>query len=130
MSQENVEVVRRGYAELSRTGEFSWELVDPEVEVHDPPLTPDARAYHGHAGLREAMRNVELAFEEVSFEAEDFLDAGDDVVVLVRMIGRGKGSGVEVDARIAHLWTLREGKGVRVRVLDRDDALEAAGLRE
>jgi uncharacterized protein len=130
MSKENVEVVRRGYAELSRTGEFSWELVDPEVEVHDLPLTPDSGAYYGHAGLREAMRNVELAFEDVRFEAEDFLDAGDDVVVLVRMIGRGKGSGVEVDARIAHVWTLREGKGVRVRVLDRDDALEAAGLSE
>jgi uncharacterized protein len=130
MSEENVEITRRGYENLSRTGEFSWELIDPEIEIHDPPLTPDARVYRGHDGLREAMRNVELAFEEVRFEAEEFLDAGDDVVVLVRMVGRGKGSGVNVDARIAHLWNFRDGKGVRVRVLERDEALAAAGLSE
>jgi ketosteroid isomerase-like protein len=130
MSQENVEVVRRGYAELSRTGEFIWELIGPDVEVHDPPLTPDARVYRGHAGLREAMHNVELAFEEVRFEAEDFFDAGDDVVVFVRMIGRGRESGVDVDARIAHLWTVRGGMGVRVSVLDRDQALAAVGLAQ
>jgi ketosteroid isomerase-like protein len=68
--------------------------------------------------------------DEVHFGAEDIRDAGDDVVAFVRMRARGKGSGIEVEARIAHLWTMRDGKGVRVRVLERDAALEAAGLRE
>jgi ketosteroid isomerase-like protein len=45
-------------------------------------------------------------------------------------MGRGKESGIEVEAPVAHLWTLRDGKGVRIRVLDRETALEAAGLRE
>lgn len=128
VSQENVEIVRRGYEELGRTGEFLWASIDPEVEVHDPPLTPDARVYQGHDGLREALGNLELAFEDIRFDAEEFLDAGDEVVVFLRMRARGKESDVDVDARIAHLWTLRNGKGVRVRVLDRAEALEAAGL--
>jgi ketosteroid isomerase-like protein len=130
MSQENVEVVRRGYEHLSQTGEFPWELIDAAVEVHDPPIGPDSQVYRGHEGMRNALANVEQSFDEVHFEAEDIRDAGDDVVAFVRMRGRGKGSGIEVEARIAHLWTIRDGKGVRVRVLEREDALEAAGLSE
>jgi ketosteroid isomerase-like protein len=130
MSQENVEILRQGYEHLTRTGEFRFDLIDPEVEVHDPPTGPDSKVYRGHDGLRTALANVEESFDELAFEAEEFHEAGDEVVVFVRMRGRGKGSGVEVEADIAHLWTLRDGKGVRVRVLDRDSALEAAGLVE
>jgi hypothetical protein len=43
MSQENVEAVRRGYEHLRQTGEFPWELIDPAVEVHDPPIGPDSQ---------------------------------------------------------------------------------------
>jgi ketosteroid isomerase-like protein len=51
------------------------------------------------------------------------------VLVLARTYVRGKGSGVEVDIPVAHLLTLREGKVTRFEViLDRDQALEAAGL--
>ena len=127
MSRENVEIVRRGYEELGRTGEFLWTLIDSDVEVHDPPLTPDARVYRGHDGLREALSNLELVFEDIRFKADDFFDAGNDVVVFVTMFARGRDSDVEVDAQIAHLWTLRNGKGVRIRVLDRAKALELAG---
>jgi ketosteroid isomerase-like protein len=80
--------------------------------------------------MRTALANVEESFDEVHFEAEDIRDAGNEVVAFVRMRGRGKGSGIEVEARIAHLWTMRAGKGVRVRVLEREAALEAAGLQE
>ena len=130
MSQENVEIVRRGYEHLSRTGELLWELIDPEIEVHDPPIGPDSRVWHGHQGLRAAFANVEQSFDDYGFEVEEFRDAGDDVVVFVRLHGRGKGSGIEVEAPVAHLWTLRDGKGVRIHVLGREEALEAAGLKE
>jgi ketosteroid isomerase-like protein len=128
MSKQNVAITRRGYEHLERTGEFLWDVIDPEVEVHDPPLGPDSQIYRGHEGLRRALANIQEAFDDPRFEAEEFRDAGDDVVVFVRMRARGKESGAEVEARIAHLWTMRDGKGVRVRVLERDQALEAAGL--
>ena len=130
MSQENVELVRRGYEHLTQTGEFPWELIDPAVEVHDPPTGPDSQVYLGHEGMRTALANVQQSFDEVNFEVEDIRDAGDDLVAFIRMRARGKGSTIEVEARIAHLWTMRDGKGVRVRVLDREAALEAAGLAE
>jgi len=130
MSQENVEIVRRGYEHLRRTGELLWELIDQEISVHDPPIGPDSRVWHGHDGLRAAFANVEQSFDDYGFEAEEFHDAGNEVVVFVRLHGRGMESGIEVEAPVAHLWTLRDGKGVRIRVLDRETALEAAGLRE
>src|SRR6476619_7522032 len=112
MSQENVEIVRSGYEHLSRTGELPWELIDEEIVVHDPPIGPDSRVWRGHEGLRAAFANVEESFDDYSFEAEEFHDAGNEVVVFVRLHGRGKESGIEVEAPVAHLWTLRDGKGV------------------
>jgi len=46
-------------------------------------------------------------------------------------VARGKASGVEVDARGGHVWTLRAGRVVRWQVFGtKQEALEAAGLRE
>ncbi len=62
-------------------------------------------------------------------EVEEYRTNGDFVVVLTRYIGRGKGSGVDVDTPGAHLWTVRDGRAVRMVVFsDRERALEAAGL--
>ena len=58
---------------------------------------------------------------------EEFLDAGDQVVVVFRFRGTGRESGVPVDERLAHLWTIRDGRGVRMTVHSgRDEALSAA----
>ena len=62
-------------------------------------------------------------------EAEEFLVAGDLVVVLCRYRGSGTASGVEVDTRGAHLWTMRDGRAVRLEVFSSPErALAAAGL--
>ena len=61
---------------------------------------------------------------------EDFIAVGDDhVVVPLRMHMRGKGSGAEVEAQTNNVWTLRDGKAVRIGVYNsRAEALEAASL--
>jgi ketosteroid isomerase-like protein len=64
-------------------------------------------------------------------EAEEYIDAGGHVVAFTRYRGTGKESSVEVDTRGAHVWTMRDGKAVRLEVFSaRRRALEAAGLRE
>ena len=85
MSQENVEIVRRSYDHLSRTGDFLWDLIDPKVEVHDPPSLPDAEVRHGRDGLRAGLASVKDSFDEVQFEVEQIHDFGENVVVFVRM---------------------------------------------
>ena len=62
---------------------------------------------------------------------KEFTDAGDRVVVTVHFRGRGQESGAEVDARSHHVYTLRDGKTIRMdEFMDRADALKAAGLPE
>jgi ketosteroid isomerase-like protein len=74
------------------------------------------------------MRTWLGAWDDFRLEAEDFVDAGDSVVVPFRVFARGKGSGARVERQWAHVWTLRDGKVVRFEVhLDVRRALEAVG---
>jgi ketosteroid isomerase-like protein len=126
MSWDNAEIVRRAYDHLSRVGDFPWDLIDPEVEVHDPPSLPDSEIRHGREGLRAAFESAANSFDNVVFEVEQIYDAGDDVVIFIRMHARGKESGVDLDVAVAHLITLGNGKLVlgcvaRLALLPRPD---------
>jgi ketosteroid isomerase-like protein len=131
MSEENVEIVRR-CIEAYQAGDLTASVVDfdPEVEF-DMTFRPEGGIFRGHEGVAEALRTWTGAFEGWSFEVEDVIDAGDQVLVMSRESGRGKGSGIEIDQAVFHLARLRNGKVIHWKLyLNRDDALEAAGLRE
>jgi ketosteroid isomerase-like protein len=71
------------------------------------------------------------AFEQVRQVPERFIDCGDQVLVFVRSEARARSSVPDIDEQWAHLLTVRDGKAVRLQQFrDRDEALEAAGLRE
>ena len=143
MSEENVEIVRRSYEALpealSSGSADSWlEFFDPEVEWIPPPAWAalevgdhaEAQVLHGHAGIRRFLEKTGEMWDEQEVEPERFLDAGDRVLVLVRLRVRGR-DGVELDEPWAHLITLRNGKVTRMELYpDRSEALEAAGLSE
>jgi uncharacterized protein len=132
VSQENIELMRRGYdAMLRRDIEALLSLLDPDVELHDRPEAPDARSYRGHEGVLTALKVSLDAFEDFRLEPERFYDAGEKVVVLLRMVGTGNVSGVPVEEHIAHLWTIQDGRAIALQVYgDPADALTAAGLSE
>ena len=68
-------------------------------------------------------------WEDWRCEAEDYVVHGDHVVALCRYRGRGRGSGAAVETKGAHVWTMRDGKCVRLEVFaDRARALAAVGL--
>jgi uncharacterized protein len=135
MSGENVETVRQGYEAFNR-GDVEWMIarLAPEIVWEDAAEVPGSSSYRGTREVRAYLESFAQQWEEIRFEPEEILDAGDQVVALVRMVARGRASGAQVDARLAHLYELREGRGMRVlRVrtfFDRERALEAAGLRE
>jgi uncharacterized protein len=135
MSQENVEMVRQGYEAFNR-GDVEWMIrhLDSEIVWEDAAEVPGSRSYRGTREVRGYLESFAQQWEEIRFEPEGILDAGEQVVALVRMVARGRASGAQVDARLAHLYELREGRGMRVlRVctfFDREKALEAAGLSE
>jgi ketosteroid isomerase-like protein len=62
-------------------------------------------------------------FDDFSFEPLEITEHGDRLLVTVRVTGRGKASGVEIDSRLFHLWTLRSQKATRFEIYnDRDEA--------
>ena len=129
MSEGNVELIRGLYRRFEEGDEDgALALLDPAMEVHDRPEIPDPQVYRGYDGVRAALQGSRDTFEQLNFIPEEYLDAGDDqVVVVFRFQGVGRGSGVEVDEQLAHRWTIRDGKPVRLTVhSSRDDALRAA----
>jgi ketosteroid isomerase-like protein len=134
MSEKNLEIVRASWEAWSR-GDMDalFEFYDPEVEwdmTHS--FVPDMGVFHGHAGVKEFFREWRTFFAEYYAEPEQFVGAGDGVVVRVRQGGRGRSStvGVEMPA-YWQVYRLRNGRAVRVEIYrDEAEALEAIGLRE
>ena len=127
-----MEIVRRAYEAFSRAGlDGLLEHFHPDAEYDiTRAIGPFAGMYYGHAAIRSFLADYFATWEYVRMEPEDIVDVGGDhVVVLLRMHMRGKGSGVDVEARTNNVWTLRDGKAVRMAVYNnRAEALEAAGV--
>jgi ketosteroid isomerase-like protein len=132
MWQENVELTRLGYEAVNR-GDIDGllDLCAPDVEWQDQGAI-DTSAVTGRDAVRTFFETVLEAWEELRREPEEIIDLGDDrVLVLIHMTGRGKGSGIVVDARAADLLTIREGLLLRwMAYPDRAEALEVVGLAE
>jgi ketosteroid isomerase-like protein len=124
MSQENVEVVRRF---LLLEVDEALTYVDPDI-VWNPA---EESATQGHDAVRASLVRWKSEWDDYELLPEEFEHMGDRVVAAVRLRGRGRGSGIEVDARFYEVYTLREGKILRMdQFTQRSEALEAVGLRE
>ena len=123
-----VDTLRRIY-ELFAVEDYdaAAELVDPEIDWDTSAAPAGVRVTGAEAAIGD-YRGMREAWEEFELVAEDFVDAGDHVVVVVRNSGRGVGGGVPIEARRAHVWGLRAGVPVSFRLyLDPDEALAAVG---
>lgn len=106
-------------------------LAEPEFEVVmvGPQYSSARLERTGFEGFVEAWRDWTGAFASFRIELEEMVDAGDNVVSLVRQIGIPKGADAEIETPGAAVWMLRDGRLRRVEFhLDRDAALRAAGL--
>jgi ketosteroid isomerase-like protein len=99
--------------------------------VLDASRFPDGDVYHGRDAFRDFFRRWFGTWDELNIAPGRVLDDGDQVLVMTRIEGRGKGSGVPVVIEGADVWTLRDGKVVSFAAFtDRAEALEAVGLSE
>jgi ketosteroid isomerase-like protein len=134
MSQENVEIARTAFNAMSRGGfDEALTYVDPEVEFEPPDEALERPSnFKGHEALRERWSTLMEPFEGLHLEPVEFIDVDDETVITVfRIQVRGKASEVPVEAEPAYVLAIRNGKIMRMRAyLQRDQALEAAGLRE
>jgi uncharacterized protein len=131
MSEENVEIVRRVY-EAHDSGDFdgALALIDPGVRC-EVAFRPDTQAFHGYEGVAEALRTWIGTWDEFSTVIEDTIDAGEHVICIEQQSGRGKGSRVPLQQRVYSVFTVRDGKVVRMAwFVERSEVLKAAGLSE
>ncbi len=133
MSDGNVEIVRRVYDALANPGEDVIALWDPDVEFDVSRdiwgAVMGGGHYRGVDGVRAWMLDLYAAWEKLDIDLEELIEAEDDVVAVIRVAGRGRVSGIEMEYRPAGVWTIRDGRIVRVVwFVDRDEALEAAGI--
>jgi ketosteroid isomerase-like protein len=132
MSQENVELVRQIYADPRGLIDTASDLAAPDVEFDFTDAYPDRPMLRGVEEMRRFRDTGPWSGSPIHIEPERLLDLGDErVLALVRVSSTGRGSGVEVELRPAHEFTVRDGRIVRFKVYrDRARALKAAGLQE
>ena len=129
MSQENVELVRRGLQDV----EAFWALLDEHVvwDMCDVRLVDLPEVVVGRDAVIQGSRHYWGTWDEYRLDAEELIDAGASVVLVVHEQGRGKGSGVPFEHDFAQVWTFHRGKVIRWELFpDKATAFEAAGLRE
>src|ERR671937_43196 len=111
MSRNNVELVRRLLEVYNeRSFEQNTDLIDPDI-VWDMSRVdlPDWQEYTGRSEFLDWRGAWEEGFSSEHMEAEEIIDAGDRVIVMVHHSGHGKLSGIDVDQHFAMVWTLRDG---------------------
>ena len=99
--------------------------------MYEPAEMLGASVRRGHSGYREGRVALEETFREIAYEPEEFIDAGERVLVAIRYRGRARHSDLPVDVLVYWLYAFREDKVIRIDTFfDRIAALEAAGLRD
>jgi ketosteroid isomerase-like protein len=130
MSRENVEIVR-GAFDAFQEGDLSQIIDLMADDLVTYRADPDGATYHGKEGYLRATADWTEDFSEWSVIPEEFIDAGDRVLVRVRQMARGAASGIPVEGEFWFVIEMRGRKAAKLSFyVRRADALEAAGLRE
>ncbi len=133
MSEENVEIVRKGLAQLGATGRPS-SLAAPDLgwDMSHFEGWPDKDIYTGRDGFAAFIGEWTAPYEQWTLDIEELVEI-DDVRVLAVMIQRGliTGTTSEVELRFAGIYTVEGGLIARGECYSNvAEAFEAAGLRE
>jgi ketosteroid isomerase-like protein len=129
VSEQNVELVRSIYTAWEQGDFTSVEWADPEIEFTIPG--PDSEVHRGLEATGRAWGEWLRGFDEFQVVGREFYDAGDKVVVDQLFRGKGKSSGIPIDAIPgAAVLTVRNGKVTRFEgTTTLEEALASAGLR-
>jgi ketosteroid isomerase-like protein len=138
VSRENVQIVRTLYelggdpfnAAAGQVDQVFRDHLDEQFEVRLPSDYPEGEpVFRGRAGVEEMFAMLADTWGKWRFEPGRFVDAGDRVVVFVRILAEGGASGVPIERETTHVWTIRGGRAMSMHAYrNRSQALEAVGL--
>jgi len=126
MSHET-DVVRASYEAVNRGDvEAAMAALAPDAEWHESGVLPEPDVHRGREAIAAFLTEFLAQWESFEQEIVEVREAGDKVGVFIHLTATGRGSSAQVDARYAHLWTMRDGVGVRVDAYyERENALAA-----
>jgi ketosteroid isomerase-like protein len=131
MSAENVELVRVALEAFNVAGLDEVEdRLHPDFETTTPSsLAVEPDTYRGPEGVRRWMDAWGDTMDEIRFEVDELVDAGDQVVAICRLVARSRTTRLEFEQDVAMVWTLRDGRAARLDpYATREEALRAVGL--
>jgi uncharacterized protein len=122
-----VERLRASYEALNRHDiEETMAVLAEDAKWVEHSDLPEAGSYRGRDTIRDFLLHFLDSWDRFEQHIEEVRGNDDCVLLFIRQTARGKGSGIDVQSRYAHLWTMREGQGVRVDAYyDREGALAA-----
>ena len=129
MASANVELLRRGYEAFARGDvEFLLAAMDPDIEWR---AAEDTEVHHGPEGVIKSVGGWLEVWEQYELTLEDLIEVDHETVIAAsRSTGRGRESRMTVENRFFQVWTIRDGKLVRMEeCLTLEDALREAGQR-
>jgi ketosteroid isomerase-like protein len=128
-AEENVALVKHSFEALAEGGvEAILPLIDEQFEVTTPAhLASEPDTYRGHEGVRRWFDTFYEAMDDVRLVPGEVRPVGEQVAVDTQIVARGRTTGLELTQDAAMLWTLRDGKAVRVDVFATvEEAIAAA----
>ena len=131
-SQDNVGIVKQLFTAAGRGDvEGVIDLVAPDGVIDASRGAFGKGSFKGHEQIRDYIASSADVWNPVGTEPEEFMNAGDAVIVLVRVVDTGRTSALTLATRAAWLAEVRDGKVGRMTVYQsRAEALEAVGRRD
>jgi ketosteroid isomerase-like protein len=130
MHEAHVDLLREFYDALGRNDfESAVRLCDPDVQVYLNPDVVAALPPKGHKEVVSYLRGWFDSWDKYAPQPKEFVQAGDQVVVYVQLVARGKNSRFEIEEEMADIFRLEDGKIVQLRLyVDRGVAQRSAGI--
>jgi ketosteroid isomerase-like protein len=125
-------LIRSGYERLQAGGVAEIaDLLDPAFEVQTAPDLPEAGTYRGRGGFERLIETLTEPFEDVRIEPEMVIELSKQLLIVpVHIVGNARLSGIPLDTRVVHVWTMRSDKALRLRVFVSQAEVMEAVMRD
>jgi ketosteroid isomerase-like protein len=130
VSEDNVAILRRGFATFGKTGSPDPSTLDPELEIINFESFPVTRPYHGLEGLSQWLADMSEPFDDFKFELAEVLAHDDEhVVTAVRASGTSRTGGPPFELEWGAVYSFRRGRLYRAEGFRTPaEALRSCGL--